>query len=218
MNEAQTRHDLIDPKLKEAGWGVIDTSKVVLEYYFTDGKIKTSGGRDKPLKADYILIYKNRKIAVIEAKPDEKEVGEGVGQAKEYAEKLHIRYTYSCNGHEIYKIDMDEAKEGLIDKFPSPEELWEMTFPSLNTWHEKFNETPFEDVGGTKKPRFYQEIAVNKTLEAIAEGEQKLLLTLATGTGKTLIAFQIACKHGLPLFPHQGHHHLMYKRNHQELF
>ena len=193
MNEAETRAELIDPKLTAAGWGVVAGSKVLREYHITAGKIQT-GGRGKPMIADYILVYKNRKIGVIEAKSDELEVGEGVAQAKTYAEKLHIDYTYASNGKEIYEISMHSGRESLVSTFPSPDELWDKTFSDQNDWKDKFDAVPFESVGGTKDLRFYQEIAVTNTLNAVAENKQRILLTLATGTGKTFIAFQIAWK------------------------
>ncbi len=128
----------------------------------------------------------------MEAKSDEKEVGEGVGQAKDYAFKLHLETTFASNGKEIYQICMETGKEGLIEKFPTPDELWDKTFNIQNDWKEKFNKVPR---GGIHKPYFFQEIATNKALDAIAEGKKdRLLLTLATGTGKTTIAFQIAWK------------------------
>src|SRR5450759_4308487 len=96
MNEAETRAELIDPKLKEAGWGLVEDSKILREYIITIGKIQTGGGRSKPLIADYVLVYKGIKLAVIEAKSNVQEVGEGVAQAKLYAEKMQIETTYSC--------------------------------------------------------------------------------------------------------------------------
>ena len=194
MNESETRAELIDPKLKESGWGVAEDTKILREHKITRGKIQTGGARAAPLKADYILTYKNQKLAVIEAKSDEVEVGEGVGQAKNYAEKLKIDYTYSSNGNEIYEICMRTGKEGLVKRFPTPDELWNKVFEEQNEWRDKFNAVPYEDIGGTKPIRFYQEIAVNKALSAIADGKDRILLTLATGTGKTFIAFQIAWK------------------------
>lgn len=193
MNEAETRAELIDPMLTSAGWGVVADSKVLREHHITAGKIQT-GGRAKPMIADYILVYKNRKIGVIEAKSDEQEVGEGVAQAKIYAEKLHIDYTYASNGKEIYEISMQSGREGLVSTFPTPDELWQKTFSDQNDWKDKFDAVPFESVGGTKDLRFYQEIAVTNTLNAVAENKPRILLTLATGTGKTFIAFQIAWK------------------------
>lgn len=194
MNEAETRAELIDPALKEKGWDLVEDTKVLREYYFTAGKIKIGGGKRNPLKADYILTYKGQKLAVIEAKSDEQEVGEGVAQAKNYAAKLNLTYTYSTNGKEIYQINMETGNEGLIDSFPGPDELWNKVFEKQNEWRDKFNQIPFEDIGGTKPIRFYQEIAVNKALSAVADGKDRILLTLATGTGKTFIAFQIAWK------------------------
>ena len=194
MNEAETRAEWIDPKLKQSGWGVIEGSKILREYQLTAGKIQTGGGRSKPLIADYILQYRGRKLAVIEAKSDEREVGEGVAQAKNYAEKLHLDFTFASNGKEIYQISMNTGKEGWVAEFPTPETLWSMTFAGQNLWRERFDQVPFEDVGGTKDVRYYQEIAVNNAMQAIAEEKQRILLTLATGTGKTFIAFQIAWK------------------------
>lgn len=194
MNEAETRAELIDPKLIESGWGVVEGSKILREYHLTLGRIQTGGKRAKPLIADYVLVYKDRKLAVIEAKSDELEVGEGVAQAKNYAEKMHIETTFAANGREIYQICMKTGAEGLIDRFPTPEELWNKTFAIQNHWRDIFSKVPFETIGGTKAVRYYQEIAVNNTMAAIAEEKQRILLTLATGTGKTFIAFQIAWK------------------------
>ncbi len=193
MNEAETRAELIDPKLAASGWGVVPDSKVLREFHITAGKIQTGGLRAKPMIADYILVYKNRKIGVIEAKSDDLSVGEGVAQAKAYAAKMVIDYTYASNGKEIYEISMSAGHEGLITSFPTPDELWQKTFSDQNDWKDKFDAVPFEIVGG-KSVYYYQEIAVAKALNAIAEQKQRILLTLATGTGKTFIAFQIAWK------------------------
>lgn len=194
MNEAETRAELIDPKLKACGWGVVEGSKVLREYQITAGKIQTGGGRGRREIADYVLVYKDIKLAVIEAKSVLQEVGEGVMQAKKYAEKLQLDTTYSTNGKEIYQICMKTGEEGLVSDFLSPEELWNKTFAEQNEWREKFANVPFEDKGGTWQLRYYQEIAVKNTLEALASGKDRILLTLATGTGKTAIAFQIAWK------------------------
>ena len=107
MNEAQTRLNKIDPKLRDAGWSIVPGSKILVEQsaYIAPGRITTTGNKNLK-KADYILEYKGIKLAVIEAKSDEKDVSEGVGQAKEYADALKIRYTYSSNGDEIWFIDM----------------------------------------------------------------------------------------------------------------
>jgi type I restriction enzyme R subunit len=194
MNEAETRAELIDPKLKACGWGVAEGSKVLREYRITEGKIQSGGGRGRKIIADYILVHKGIKLAVIEAKSDELEVGEGVMQAKQYADKLQLETTYSSNGKAIYQICMKTGEEGLVTGFLSPEDLWNKTFAEQNEWREKFANVPFEDKSGTWQLRYYQEIAVQRALEVIASGKDKLLLTLATGTGKTAIAFQIAWK------------------------
>ncbi len=194
MNEAETRAELIDPKLKACGWGVIEGSKILREYNITAGKIQTGGTRGKKTIADYILVYKGIKLAVVEAKSDNLGVGEGVAQAKQYAEKLKLETTYSSNGNEIYSICMKTGAEGLVENYLTPDELWNKTFAVQNEWREKFASVPFEDKGGSWQLRYYQEIAVKNTLEALANNEQRILLTLATGTGKTAIAFQIAWK------------------------
>lgn len=194
MTEDETRAELIDPRLKAVGWGVVEDTKVFRNHAITDGKIEASGVRGKPLRADYVLAYKGVKLAVIEAKSDELGVGEGVAQAKLYAEKLCLETTYATNGKAIYSICMKSGHEGLVEDFLSPQALWDKTFAVQNEWREKFSAIPFETMGGTKGARYYQEIAVNRTLEAIASKQERILLTLATGTGKTFIAFQIAWK------------------------
>ncbi|MCE1255236.1 MAG: DEAD/DEAH box helicase family protein [Anaerolineae bacterium] len=194
MNEAETRAEQIDPQLKTSGWGVVDGSKILREYQLTAGRIQTGGGRAKPLIADYILQHRGRKLAVIEAKSEQRAVGEGVMQAKHYAAKLGLDFAYAANGKEIYQINLKTGQEGLVPAFPTPESLWQTLFAGQNAWREQFERVPFEDVSGTKDLRYYQEIAVNNAMTAIAAGQQRILLTLATGTGKTFIAFQIAWK------------------------
>ncbi|MCW3126492.1 MAG: Type restriction-modification system, restriction subunit [Bacteroidetes bacterium] len=196
MNEAETRAELIDPKLRENGWdsranpGV----KIHREYIIAPGKIKTDGRREKAVIADYVLAYKGVKLAVVEAKSEELHVSEGVGQAKGYALKLKLDHSYAANGKEIYYMDLDSATEHEVDDFHTPDELWQKTFPESNQWQDDFNELPYEDNSGSKPARFYQDIAIEKTMEAIANKKNRILLTLATGTGKTFIAFQIAWK------------------------
>lgn len=191
MNESETRAEYIDPKLKKSGWGEVEGSKVLREFRITDGKIQTGGTRGKPEIADYVLVYKNRKIGVIEAKAESLEVGEGVAQAKAYAGKLEIDYTYSTNGKEIYEMSMKSGVEGTVVDFPTPDELWNKTYSDQNEWKEKFNNVLTE---GEYGKRYYQEIAINNVLNAIAEEKNRILLTMATGTGKTAVAFQIAWK------------------------
>jgi type I restriction enzyme R subunit len=202
MNEAQTKHDLIEPALRKAGWGSIEGSRLRLEFPITKGRLIGQNRRATPLFADYVLEYKNRRIGVVEAKKRDLYYTDGVGQAKDYAERLNIRFTYATNGLQIYGIDMDEGTEGDVSKYPTPDELWEITFPTpkeeykieIANWKERLFTIPFEDRGGTWQPRYYQENAIAKVLESIAEKKDRILLTLATGTGKTAIAFQIAWK------------------------
>ena len=194
MNEAETRAEHIDPALKEAGWGVVEDSRIRREYPITLGRLEGYGRRGKPLTADYVLIYRNTKLAVVEAKAWDEELTEGVAQAKNYAGKLAIRFTYATNGQGIYGIDMQEGTEGELFCYPTPEELWKLTFAEQNAWRDRFAAVPFEDRGGYFQSRYFQDIAIQRVLEAIAAGQQRILLTLATGTGKTFIAFQIAWK------------------------
>jgi type I restriction enzyme R subunit len=156
--------------------------------------VHPQGRRGKPLTADYVLEYRNTKLAVIEAKAWDEELTEGVAQAKNYAGKMAIRYTYSSNGQGIYGIDMETGKEGETPSYPTPDELWSMTFAKANAWRDRFAAVPFEDKGGSHPGRYYQDIAVERVMEAIADNRPRILLTLATGTGKTFIAFQIAWK------------------------
>jgi type I restriction enzyme R subunit len=194
MNEAETRAEYIDPALKAAGWGVVEGSRILREYPITLGRIEGHGRRAKPLTADYVLVYRNHKLAVVEAKALDESLTEGVAQAKNYAGKLAIRYTYSTNGHSIYGIDMTKGKEGILDRYPTPEELWNRTFAEANAWRDRFAAVPFEDKGGYFQARYYQDLAIERVMEAIAANKSRILLTLATGTGKTFIAFQIAWK------------------------
>ena len=205
MDESTTRRKKIDPQLYSVGWEQVPGSEILNEqraYLIAPGRVEKLKAR-QPKKVDYILEYNGIKLAVIEAKSDELPVSVGVPQAKQYAEMLQIRYTYSTNGDEIYFIDMGvknakgdyiiPSTEGPIDKFPSPQELWQMTFPDTNVWRDKFNGIGFNRDGG-KNPRYYQENAINNVLNAVANGQNRILLTMATGTGKTYTAFQICWK------------------------
>ncbi len=194
MNEAETRAEHIDPALKAAGWGVVEGSRIRREYPITLGRIEGHGKRGKALTADYILEYRNTKLAVVEAKAWDKPLTEGVGQAKDYAGKLEIRFTYSTNGQGIYGIDMETGVEGEMSQYPTPDDLWNLTFATQNAWRDRFAAVPFEDRGGYFQGRYYQDIAIERVLEAITDNQQRILLTLATGTGKTFIAFQIVWK------------------------
>ncbi|MBN8448069.1 MAG: DEAD/DEAH box helicase family protein [Candidatus Accumulibacter sp.] len=194
MNEAETRAEHIDPALRAAGWGVVEGSRIRAEYPITLGRLEGAGKRGKPLTADYVLEYRNVKLAVVEAKAWDKPLSEGVGQAKDYAGKLAVRFTYTTNGQGIYGIDMATGAEGQQPSFLTPEALWSLTFATENAWRGRFAAIPFEDKSGFFQGRYYQDIAIQKVLDAIAEQQQRILLTLATGTGKTFIAFQIAWK------------------------
>ncbi|MFP4465007.1 MAG: EcoAI/FtnUII family type I restriction enzme subunit R [Alphaproteobacteria bacterium] len=170
----------------------------MLQPLITLGRLQGAGRRASQDIADYVLFYKGQKLAVIEAKRRDAPDTEGVGQAKKYAEMLQARFAYSTNGDGIYQIDMHTGAESYVDAYPTPEELWDMTFAEENArkqeWLERFGAVPFEDKGGQWEARYYQHNAINKTLEALAEGRERILLTLATGTGKTFIAFQLAWK------------------------
>jgi type I restriction enzyme R subunit len=194
MNEAETRAEHIDPALKAAGWGVVEGSRIRREFSITPGRIEGWGRRGKALTADYVLEYRNRKLAVVEAKAWDEELTEGLAQAKNYAGKLAVRFTYSSNGQGVYGVDMADGKEGPVVAFPSPEELWSRTFAEENEWRDRFTNVRYPDKTGSWQIRYYQEIAVERVLEKVAEGNDRILLTLATGTGKTSIAFQIAWK------------------------
>jgi type I restriction enzyme R subunit len=194
MNEAETRAEHIDPALKAAGWGVVEGSRVMREYRITEGRLQGAGQRSKPEIADYVLVYRNHKLAVVEAKRWDLPYTEGLAQAKTYASKLRARFTYATNGQRIYGVDMQNGAEGEINAYPSPQELWNQTFAEANDWRERFAAVPFEDKGGMWGSRYYQDSAINNVLEAVAENQQRILLTLATGTGKTFIAFQLAWK------------------------
>lgn len=148
MNEAETRAEYIDPKLKASGWGEVEGSKILREYRITEGRIQIGGTRSKPEIADYILVYKNQKLAVIEAKKIETSKTEGLGQAKDYSIKLQIQFAYSTNGKEIYQADMKTGKEADVLEFPTPEELWNKVFSippngeaKQNEWKGKRNST-----------------------------------------------------------------------------
>jgi len=212
-NESETRAELIDPALRAAGWGVVEGSRILREYHITKGRLLGAGRRSNPDTADYVLVYRNHKLAVIEAKREELSEAEGVAQAKHYAAKMAVRFAYSTNGHRIYRMDMGgvpvqapasmeepygpaaiASSEGLVDRFPTPEELWALTFAEPNAWRDRFAQVPFEDRSGSWDVRYYQDTAIQRVLEAVGDGQQRILLTLATGTGKTAIAFQIAWK------------------------
>jgi type I restriction enzyme R subunit len=194
MNEAETRAEHIDPALRAAGWGVLNDTRIAREFKITQGRLEGKGKRGTGLIADYILTYRNRKIAVVEAKAWDKPVSDGIAQAKFYADQLQIPFAFSTNGREIYSTNMLAGTEATIDAFPSPDELWNQVFTTENSWRDRFSAIPNEDKSGSHTTRYYQDIAVERVLDAISTGQKRILLTLATGTGKTFIAFQLAWK------------------------
>ncbi|WP_339761546.1 DEAD/DEAH box helicase family protein [uncultured Hoeflea sp.] len=192
--EAETRADRIDPVLRAAGWGTVEGSRVRREL-ICPGRIQSGGTRGKGLSADYVLIHKGHKLAVLEAKRAGVSHRNGVGQAKDYATRLGSRFAYASNGIDWYQIDMNSGAEGDVSlPFPTPDELWDRAFADRNEWRDRFGAVDFETDGGKWELRYYQHKAITAALEAIAKGDRRLLLTLATGTGKTSIAFQIAWK------------------------
>lgn len=200
--EADTRAELIDPKLKQNGWGEVDKSYIRREE-ICPGRIMTGGKRGTTVYSDYVLVYQGRKLAVVEAKKEDLSYTEGVRQAKDYATRLKCRIAYATNGHEIYQIDMVTGDESLVDDYMSPEQLWDYTFGGSSSsiepgfasvWRKRFAGIPFDTKSGSWTPRYYQENAINAALEVVAQGGNRILLTLATGTGKTAISFQIAWK------------------------
>ncbi|MEM6435480.1 MAG: DEAD/DEAH box helicase family protein, partial [Cyanobacteria bacterium P01_D01_bin.115] len=193
MNEAETRAELIDPALRAAGWGIVEGSRIRREV-IAPGRLVGNGRRANPEYADYVLVYRGHKLAVIEAKKRDAHATEGVGQAKKYAQKLETRFAYSTNGIGIYQIDTHTGAEGTIPQYPTPDDLWEATYSEANVWRDRFADIPFEDKSGTFEARYYQHNAIQHVLEAICDRRDRILLTMATGTGKTFVAFQLAWK------------------------
>ena len=193
MNEAETRAELIDPALQAAGWGVVAGSRVYREH-ITSGRLLGAGKRGTPEIADYVLSFRNLRLAVIEAKRRDLPVTEGLAQAKRYAGKLQTRFAYATNGVGLYQVDMATGAEGHVTAYPGPEALWALVFAQQNDWRDRFAAVALLDKSGSEPARYYQDIAVDRAVEALAAGRQRVLLTLATGTGKTKIAFHLVWK------------------------
>jgi len=198
LNEADTRAKLIDPKLHQAGW---DEPRITREYYFTEGRIVLVGSshrRQEPKKADYLLRYSDSfPIATLEAKDESHSPAAGLQQAREYAKTLGLRFAYSSNGHGIEEYDFITNVRRSLDRFPSPDELWARLTAGQPIPHPQATNpllTPYHREIGGKVPRYYQEIAINRVIEAVLQGRKRILITMATGTGKTYVAFQIAWK------------------------
>ncbi len=197
MSEEDIKMKYITPAIEKAGWDI--KTQVRAEYTFTDGRIIVRGNlvaRGKRKRADYLLSYKpNMPLAIIEAKDNKKPMGAGMQQGLEYAEILDIPFIYSSNGDGFIEHDRFTGKERelSLDEFPSPNELWERYKKGKGIQpHEErvIEEDYFFDMSG-KSPRYYQRVAINRVIEAIAKGQDRILLVMATGTGKTYTAFQI---------------------------
>lgn len=199
LTEEEVKLRYITPAIEEAGWD--KHSQIRMEYHFTDGEMlirDNKAVRGKPKFADYLLFYEsNIPLAIVEAKDNTHAIGDGIQQAINYAETLDVPYVYSSNGSGFLEHDMKKAteKEIALKEFPSPDELWSryLDEEEITPDQEEIITQPYYYDPFTKKtPRYYQRIAINKTIEAIAKGKDRILLVMATGTGKTFTAFQIA--------------------------
>lgn len=199
FTEADTCREFVTPAIKASGWGEAPC-EIAEQRYFTDGRIVLSGRtakRREGKKPDYLLRYRrDLTIAVVEAKPYKSTVGEGMQQAKDYAEMLGLKFAYSTNGREILEFDFITGLEQKVDRYPTPDELWQRqtigtpltTSVAVKTMLQSLNHNTGHP------PRYYQEIAINRTVSAILSGQKRILLTMATGTGKTPTSFQIVWK------------------------
>lgn len=198
LTEADTCRRYVVPKLQNAGWDQ-SPHAIAEQRYFTDGRIyplAQGARRGKGKKADYLLRYRrDLTIAVVEAKPEYRRPGDGLGQAKEYAEILGLSFAYSTNGHGIVEFDYTTGLESEMETFPSPEELWRRLVAAQGmdstTETALLQATHFDP---SRSLRYYQELAVNRTVQAVVQGKRRVLLTMATGTGKTHVAFQVCWK------------------------
>lgn len=191
LTESDTRAQHIDPALANSGW---EPHLIRREFHITAGRILGVGRRGEPSIADYVLEYRGKRVAVIEAKPWDAPYTEGVGQAVRDGQKLELPFAFATNGQKIRQINLMTGKEQDISAFPTPVELWDLINEPINTVRDEFRTIDYESRGGTEPVRYYQQLAVEKVLDGIANGDKRLLLTLATGTGKTKIAFHIAWK------------------------
>lgn len=196
LSEEDIKARYITPAVENAGWG---KKQIRYEYAFTAGRIILRGNvtaRGRKKRADYLLFYKpNFPLAIIEAKDNNHPAGAGLQQAVEYAEALDIKYVYASNGDGFVEQDLitGDIRNLSLDEFPSPDELYQryMTEMNISDAGEKALLEPYYYVPGYKKPRYYQRIAINRTVDAVASGKNRVLLVCATGTGKTFMAFQI---------------------------
>lgn len=196
LSEEDIKARYITPAVEQAGW---DKKQIRYEYAFTAGRIILRGNvtaRGKQKRADYLLFYKpNFPLAIIEAKDNNHSVGAGLQQAIEYAEALDVKYVYASNGDGFVEQDLitGDIRNLSLDEFPSPDELYHryLSESKKSDVEEKVMLEPYYYVPGYKQPRYYQRIAVNRTVDAVAGGQDRVLLVCATGTGKTFMAFQI---------------------------
>ena len=197
MTEEDIKLQFITPAIEAAGW---DRQKQIrMEYSFTDGRVIVRGNitaRGKRKRTDYLLYYKpNLPLAIVEAKDNHHSIGAGMQQGIEYAECLDVPFVYSSNGDGFLEHDMKNGTEREIklEEFPSPEELWARFKgdTAMTPEQEELITEPYYFQPGDKTPRYYQRIAINRTIDAIARGQNRILLVMATGTGKTYTAFQI---------------------------
>ncbi len=197
-NEADTCRKFVLPKLYAAGW---TDDQICEQRYFTDGRIVTVGRQHyrKPgKKVDYLLRYRPHfPIAVVEAKAAYRRAGDGLQQAMQYAEALGLKFAYATNGQEIIEHDYATGQQTVLAAFPAPDELWHRLRAQQGIAHDKDADDllfPFHQELGGKAPRYYQEIAINRAVQAVIQGQKRILITMATGTGKTFVAFQIIWK------------------------
>jgi type I restriction enzyme, R subunit len=208
INEADTCRTYVVPKLYSAGW---EDTQISEQKSFTDGRIMLAGNRAfrRPQKrADYLLRYRRDfPIAVVEAKAAYRTAGDGLQQAKEYAQILGLKFAYATNGHSIIEHDFLTGLDNELQAFPKPSELWARLTGAEKISEEMGNRllTPYYHLSG-KSPRYYQEIAINLAVQCILQGRKRVLLTLATGTGKTIVAFQICWKPTNSLWNRTGEH------------
>ena len=197
MTEEDIKQKFITPSIKKSGW---NDNQIRYEYSFTDGKLiltrKKEVIRDNKKRVDYLLSYKNNfPIAIIEAKSDEHSIGDGIQQGINYAKSLDVPFVYSSNGSGFLEHNMltGEERELSLYDFPSPEYLWDKykEYFNISSEQEKIITAPYYYSKGANNPRYYQRIAVNRTISAVVEGKKRILLIMATGTGKTYTAFQI---------------------------
>ncbi|EEL3575121.1 DEAD/DEAH box helicase family protein [Campylobacter coli] len=186
-SEDDTRVKLIDTKLYASSWS---EENITRNYYFTDGRKLIGNKRAERKFADYLLKFQNNNLAIIEAKKQNKDALDGLSQGIEYARALNVPFVYSTNGDKIYEYDLRVSRGEYIENFPSPNELFQRIYGNLKEWQHKLL-TQRELYIPQKTLRYYQKIAVDKVIEALINGKDRILLTLATGTGKTTIAFAL---------------------------